>query len=167
MNKGLEALKKIKKVACGYEGLAYLEEIYEEEVDVIEKELKEHEKDKKMLEIFKNALTIEHHEIPLELINSSDIHEFISGITKQITTIKENELDKKLRKSLREWVLKNAFPKELKALEIIKKKRVDIVGVLIYAFEEDNGCEFYNSYISNEENKITQEEYDLLKEMLL
>ena len=55
--------------------------------------------------------------------------------------------------------------KELKALEIVKNKRVDIVGVLIYAFNQENGCEFYNSYMSKE-IELTQEEYDLLKEIL-
>ena len=90
MSKGLEKLKTIRHIhdmECGKD------QAIDNDFDIIEKELKEHEKDKKMLEIFKNALTIEHHEIPLELINSRDIHEFISGITKQIPTIKENELD--------------------------------------------------------------------------
>ena len=61
----------------------------------------------------------------------------------------------------------NTIKKEIKALEIIKEKQVDIVGVLIYAFKEKKGCEFYNSYTSKEEHKLTQEEYDLLKEVLL
>ena len=154
MSKGLEKLKTIRHIhdmECGKD------QAIDNDFDIIEKELKEHEKDKKMLEIFKNALTIEHHEIPLELINSSDIHEFISGITKQITTIKENELDKKLRKSLREWVLKNAFPKELKALEIIKGFRKDKYSKM----EIDGNDIIINAYLTLDDDEI-----DLLKEVM-
>lgn len=51
----------------------------------------------------------------------------------------------------------------LKALEIIKEKRVNVGALLM-----SSDCETYNdiSY-SGEENKLTQEEYDLLKEVLL
>ena len=56
--------------------------------------------------------------------------------------------------------------KELNALEIIRTKRVDYVGVLVYAFKKDNGCDFYNSY-APKYYQLSQEEYDLLKEVLL
>lgn len=52
--------------------------------------------------------------------------------------------------------------KELKALQIIKEKRVDVNCFLIYDLER------YNSLIAkNEFMKLIQEEYDLLKDVLL
>ena len=63
--------------------------------------------------------------------------------------------------------------KELKALEILKKKMVDI-DCLIYCFPYD-GCKDTNGLIEYNrtcpsrinEDELTQEEYDLLKEVLL
>lgn len=56
--------------------------------------------------------------------------------------------------------------KELKALEIIKKKMVDM-NLLVETFTyPKNGLKAYNGYKINGYN-LTQEEYDLLKEVLL
>ena len=52
--------------------------------------------------------------------------------------------------------------KKLKAFEIIKNKMVD-VGKLFYCYES---LEEYNKWVS-EKDKLTQEEFDLLKEELL
>ena len=54
--------------------------------------------------------------------------------------------------------------KELKALEIIKNKQVDA-----YAVVESKSLEEMNNrfWFPNEELKLTQEEYDLLKEVFL
>ena len=54
--------------------------------------------------------------------------------------------------------------KELKALEIIKKKRVDL-DLLLKTFKFNN-YELYNFNIGNGARSLTQEEYDLLKEVL-
>ena len=58
--------------------------------------------------------------------------------------------------------------KELKALEIIKEKKVN-VGLLSKAFTLENGLVFYNENIqfANGILSLIQEEYDLLKEVLL
>ena len=55
----------------------------------------------------------------------------------------------------------SVLKKELKALEIIRNKRV-IVGRLIFSKDLWE----YNNYVSYD-MELTQEEYDLLKEMLL
>ena len=55
----------------------------------------------------------------------------------------------------------NIIEKELKALEIIKKKRV-LIDVLL----ELNTLEDYNEFKSKKE-QLTQEEYDLLREVLV
>ena len=75
---------------------------------------------------------------------------------------KEN---KKLKKALKE---KEKDEKKLKALEIIKEKSVD-VGFLQFLKSCSN--ERYNNYIiehawTKNTKKLTQEEYDLLKEVL-
>lgn len=55
--------------------------------------------------------------------------------------------------------------KELKALEIIKKKEVN-VGVLIFdIFEGHRPKEYYNFGVYKE-YELTQQEFDLLKEVL-
>lgn len=56
--------------------------------------------------------------------------------------------------------------KKCKALEIIKEKRVDIAD-LFDTFMFENGLEHYNSYRCDENRKLTQEEYESLKEELL
>ena len=86
----------------------------------IEKELKQAEENEKVLNICKNALTIEHHDLSMADLHD-DSEDIVAYFVRQFFTIKQNELDKSLRQSLREWVLKNAFPKELKALEIISE----------------------------------------------
>ena len=57
------------------------------------------------------------------------------------------------------WVLKNAFPKELKALEIIKSKE------MLSVFKDISGKFFI--VFNTTAVEIPQEEYDLLKEVLL
>lgn len=54
----------------------------------------------------------------------------------------------------------------LKALEIIKKKRVDL-EFLFEEWEEENWEFALENYNMNHEIELTQEEYDLLKEVLL
>ena len=55
--------------------------------------------------------------------------------------------------------------KGLKALEIIKKKRVDVARVIIDK-DYEIYCKWFVSDVVGRE-KLTQEEYDLLKEVLL
>ena len=52
--------------------------------------------------------------------------------------------------------------KELKALEIIKEKEVNV-----YDFKEYESKYEYNKHTKEEFQELTQEEYDLLKEVLL
>ena len=87
--------------------------------------------------------------------------------------INDNWLDAALH------VIKNHFPmnteiqlKKLKALKIIKEKRVDVNSLLYYI--KSNACDdsvvcWYNEYIIefDDERILTHEDYDLLKEVLL
>ena len=118
------------------------------------------EKDLQMLDIFQGALTIERHEpIMVEHNHSNDAVELF---IKQTYKIKENQIEKDICQKLREWVLKNAFPKELKALEIIKKKKVNVFWLF-----NSKDVDEYNSAFYQEWRYLTQKEYDLLKEVLL
>lgn len=56
----------------------------------------------------------------------------------------------------------NEIKKKLKALEIIKEKRV-----LTYLIENGMSLDEYNSHCDEIVLALTQEEYDLLKEVLL
>lgn len=150
MNKGLEALRRICLHLVAHDETQHKE--FDEYVNAIEKELEEAEENKKMLDIFKNALTVEYKPFSIEMQKESK--DFVSLLCKNIATIRENELDKNLRAILKKWVLKNAFPKELKALEILRKGN----------FEFGDKHSFHitlNSGIT-----LTREEYDLLKEVL-
>lgn len=183
MSKGLEAFEDIKQLISTITFAGSKDKQWiNEELSIIEKELKQAQKDKEMLNVFKNALTIEHHDYPMvELDHSEDA---VSLFVKELTTIKQNELDKSMREELREWVLKNAFPEELKrleelaqvlsivtcengellkykqALEIIKNKELNVFFIKRYTREEFN-------FQCLHKQQLTQEEYDLLKEVLL
>lgn len=58
------------------------------------------------------------------------------------------------------------YSKQVKALEIIKEKRVDVNDLLNFV-----SLEAYNEYVcacdDNDKRTLTQEEYDLLNEVLL
>lgn len=118
MNKGLKALQFVKELPHANGGPVG---IYTNKWDIIEKELKQAEENEKLLNVFKNALTIERKPINNIYSFKKDREDCISSLASEIIEIKQNELNEKLRKSLREWVLKNAFPKELKRLEELEK----------------------------------------------
>lgn len=159
MSKGLEALKEV--VDYSIVKFADSESKYQKDLEIIEKELEEAEDNKKMLDIFKNALIVEYKPFSVEVQEESE--DFVSLLCKEIATIRENELDKNLRAILKKWVLKNAFPKELKALEIIKDKRVncfDVIDSVDYKHYLILMEEYHKSW------RLTKKEYDLLKEVL-
>lgn len=55
----------------------------------------------------------------------------------------------------------------LKALKIIKKKNVDIEYIKTCFFDEKDGFKEYNAYVGHDEDQeLSQEEYELLKEVL-
>lgn len=89
--------------------------------------------------------------------------------------LKDYENLKLKHRSMQDAVLEDF--KKLKALEIIKKKRVDIHKLLLLIeipINDDLQLENYNnsvtntnSYLPNCSRYLTQEEYDLLKEVLV
>ena len=76
------------------------------------------------------------------------------------TALKDYENLKLKHRSMQDAVLDDF--KKLKALEIIKEKRVNVQEL----YYSDN-VEEYNEHISHSEKPLTQAEFDLLKEVLL
>lgn len=115
----------------------------------------------KALETIKNAPTI-------YVGCGSDIYTRYSHECKLIeTALKDYEKKTKLAK---EYADVNNVAKRLKALEIIKNKRVNVRAFLKCCQMED-GLTIYNNQCDDKQEKeskeLTQEEYDLLKEVLL
>ena len=66
------------------------------------------------------------------------------------------------------WESYRIIEKELKALEIIKEKEVDVWYLMICIEQNIKHLQFYNEYMKELNGiKLTQEEFDLLKEVLL
>ena len=188
MNEVLEAVKRLKW------GYAITQEEHINLCECIEQELKQAQKDKEMLDIFKNALTVKHtFVLPKEQKSLDDTFSYAFRYLYEIT---QSNLDEKLRKSLREWVLKNAFPKELKELEerreMMKRfneacipmildneteKKLKTLEIIKELFDFDFALRFPNNQpmlrITNKrtneywELPILKETQDLLKEVLL
>ena len=73
-------------------------------------------------------------------------------------TLSENEYNKKVLERKKEII--DNLEKELKALEIIKKKLVDIISLI-------TSCNLFSYNYGKPNNlQLTQEEYGLLKEVL-
>ena len=60
----------------------------------------------------------------------------------------------------------DVIEKELKALEIIRKKFVNLTVFRMTSFMKKEGVDCYNVHFSSEEMHLTSEEFDLLKEVL-
>ena len=57
--------------------------------------------------------------------------------------------------------------KELKVLEIIKTKNVDIDYIKTCFYDKKGGFKDYNAWVGHDDDEdLSQEEYDLLKEVL-
>lgn len=56
--------------------------------------------------------------------------------------------------------------KKLKAFEIIKEKGIDTGSLAYYIKNSNRALSFYNEGVANEKKKLTQEEFDILKEEL-
>lgn len=70
-----------------------------------------------LVDIFQNAITI--IKKPMEIKAFDTNNKALSMLAQTITEIQTNDLDIRLRETLRKWVLENACPKEVKALKEI------------------------------------------------
>lgn len=156
MSKELEALESL--FCAGRLDLDYvLNGKQNKDYKIIETALKRLEQQDDMLKILKEVIGFK---IALPYIepNIDNGFDIMSAVGINI----QRSIENKERELLRQWVLETCFPKELKALEIIKEKGVN-VGLL----SRCANAERYNKGICYEPRYLTQEEFDLLKEALL
>lgn len=118
------------------------------------KELKSSEKESlQIIEMLKEVIKVG-VSLPRVEIDNNNVSSFIQAYTMAI----QRELENKEREFLRNWVLKECFPKELKALEIIKKELEHFID-----FENNSNCIYIDGMIRCKNKK----EFDLLKGELL
>jgi len=167
MSKELEAFVRLEQNSKRYKGR-------KEDLDTIFTTLKNYEKQDNLIKIIKETIEFGIKDNKVEVSEKGDVS--LSGT---IGLILRKELDKKERILFRDWILEACFPRELKALKIIEEKRVN-VEYFLYTFEDwkdityEQWIFYYyeNGYfIQGEEdfttNRLTKEEFDLLKEVLL
>ena len=137
----LNEIKNIKTLSVPERKVVTFQEKYKEELDIIETALKEYEKLKK----------------EVNEISDFGLKAYRVELEKQINS------NKKYRTTNKRLRVKNQKLYEI--LRIIKEKHVDCFK-LIAIFRTSNNIEHYNqNYGSNWQ--LTQEEYDLLKEVLI
>lgn len=137
MNKGLEALERVKKFSV----------LLDSEKDIV----------KDLVEIIPNTLNA----IEKELKVLEEHEEILSDYNLTLANFREACLFYAWLKS--EKLNFDNGAKKLKALEIIKEKNVNAYGI-----KHSKDVYDYNlTYASNGKEQLTQEEYDLLKEVLL
>ena len=153
MSKKLTPLQALKELKKRYGKNFSLND--DERCHVIETSLKEKEQQDNVLKVLKEVIKFA-TTLPYIEPNKDNGFDIMSGIEINIQRVIEN----KERKLLRQWILETCFPKELKALEIIKKKEVNV-----FIFLHSGDLETYNDMVEDN-RKLTQEEYDLLKEIL-
>ena len=114
----LQALKKVKQARyfVDFELNAKVGKDYKEELKIIESALKEKEQQDNVLKILKEVIEFA-VVLPEVKPNKDDIFSVVSAVS--IST--QRAIENKERELLRQWVLDTCFPKELKALEIIKE----------------------------------------------
>lgn len=165
-SRGLEALERIiryndlRNPVRGQIGL----------VDLIETELKEKEQQDSVLKTLKEVIAFAKKLPDIEFDDDGNIQGIFGAVGMNI----QRQIENKKRELLRKWVLETCFPKELKALEIIKEKTLNVND--LYWLKNGNYKEYRKNleilYSGVEEEHLqkilkTKEEYDLLKEVLL
>ena len=151
MNKGLLSVKELREVD------GFTRKAMNKRLNVIEKTIKEQEN---IIKIFKNALTIGYRPPKVVSIECDD-KDMMGYAIETIAEVQQQQVNDKVRKALREWVIKNSIPSELK---IILNKRVDVNDLLGYV-----DLKSYNEYViacdDTKERVLTENEYNLVVEM--
>lgn len=195
----LQALKKIKQARyfVDFELDAKVGEDYKKELKIIETELKEKEQQDNVLKVLKEVIEFA-VVLPEVKPTKDDIFSVVSAVsinTQRFIENKERELFRQwvletcfpkelkrletleedfmsLTETNMELVQEQARnQKKLKALEIIKDKRVNVADLVDCIINEktgydENGLEEYNGW-QIRYRQLTQAEFDLLKEVLL
>ena len=152
MSKELEALEDIILYLNANEPKG----LYCKNIEIIETALKEKEQQDALIRVLKEVFEF-------GIINEKVIEKNDGSLTLlgQIGYTLRREISNKEKMLYRDFILKKCFPKELKALEIIKEKEVNV-----FIFLHSGDLETYNDMVEDN-RKLTKEEFDLLKEVLL
>ena len=161
MNKELEPLEALDRIKRFYPNWRLTNR---EGFNLIETTLKEKEQQDNVIKILK------------EVVGSAKMLPYIKtdengfNIISTIEINLQRSIENKKREVLRQWVLETCFPKELKALEIIKEKNIQIKTLKSWN-KNYNGKLTYQNYLDILEDcdlgdKLTEEEFDLVKEIL-
>ena len=150
MSKELEALERIK--SCLRTGI----DECEEELNLVETALKEKEQQDNIISIIKETIEFNIQEPEIEVKENGEI-----SLLSRVGMCLRKQLNEKEKELFREWVLKECFLEELKALEIIKKKEVNVEW-LLYC---DTVEEYNFGFFKGKKNLITSE-FDVLQKEL-
>jgi len=134
---------------------------YKNELKIIKKALKEKEQQDCVLKTLKEVIELG-KTLPQIKPNKNNGFDMLYAVGLHI----QRDIQNEERKQLRDWILKTCFPKELKALEIIKKKQVNMYYLLSVKSVEDYNEIIDMKYATYENFYLTQEEFDLLKDQL-
>lgn len=155
MSKELEAFNRVIR-HCVF---PYEEEIEKEclkDLNVIKNALKEKNEQDIVLKIVKGAITRELRNDVKFTPKDDETFDINVLVDYHLKLLREKE-----KELLRIWVLQNCFPKELKALEVIKSHKPTLVSNVGMCNSKEG---IRHSILIN---GLTQEEYDLLKEVWL
>lgn len=110
MSKELEAFARLEQSSKRYKGR-------KKDLDTIFTALKEKEKRNNVLKILKEVIAFGRTLPQIEPNKDNDFN-----VVQAVVINIQRDIENRERELLRQWVLETCFPKELKALEIIKKK---------------------------------------------
>lgn len=127
---------------------------------IVETALKEKEQQDGVIQILKEIIEFS-QVLPHIEPNKDNGFDIMSAVSINI----QRDIENKERELLRKWILETCFPKELKALEIIKEKGIDIY----YMKSALRNSVVFNETPSQYYNRVahsnyTETEFNLLKE---
>lgn len=151
MSKELEAFVRLEQNSKRYKGR-------KQDLDIVFAALKEKEQQDSLIRVLKEVFEF-------GIINEKVIEKDDGSLSLsvQVGYNLRREISNKEKTLYRDFILKECFPKELKALEIIKK----YIPYYIEIETDENGKFIMTDHEHLVQDELTQEEYDLLNEVLL
>ena len=172
MNKELEALQEVRQQLTYYKEYAkeklptkaeQIDASCEEELNLIKTTIKEKEQQDQIINTIKEIISFKAQEPEFEMDEDGSVRSMFGRVYLEL----KREITNNERELFRNWILETCFPKELKALEIIIEHRINIDDLLeIIESEGKNAYWEYHFMYDGRTQDLTQEEFDLLKDVL-
>lgn len=174
MNKELEALQEVRQQLTYYKEYAkeklptkaeQIDASCEEELNLIKTTIKEKKQQDQIINTIKEIIRFNAPEPEFEVDEDGSLRSIFGRVYLEL----KREITNNERELFRNWILETCFPKEFKALQIIKDKNVNVRAfkkVLLMEQNDDVKLRSYNSQNHRYEDDLTQEEFDLLKDVL-